>query len=203
MFYNLGDDGKGLFTILDTDDNVSENYCESDLKKFISSGVPIKDIQRKDIVLSSKDNEYKLKIFGTSGASYRGKFANRNNRGDLFGFEIHLRGVHRYKNYIICIIVCNCWCKYDIEVPMFMFDLIAFDVNNIYNSFKCIFTSRPVYECLDMVELSYMQGDCPDDCCVTSDFNIGVYPNEIVVGTEVFTYVPNNRDIFRDIIKNL
>ena len=64
MFYNLGDDGKGLYTILDTDDNVSENYCESDLKRFISSGVPIKDIQRKDIVLSSKDNEYKLKIFG-------------------------------------------------------------------------------------------------------------------------------------------
>lgn len=202
MFYNLGCNSEGLYTVMDTDDNVSELYSGDKLLEFITSGVPIKSIQRQDIVLETKENEYKLKIFGTSGATYRGRFANKNNRGDLFGFKIHLREIYRYKDYIICIVLCNCWCKYDIEVPMFMFDIIAFDVRNISNSFKCIFTSKPVYECVDIRDLAYMQGDCPDDCCVSSDFNINVYTNGIVVGTTVFTQVPNNRDMFRDIIIN-
>lgn len=200
MFYNLGCDSKGFYTVLDTDDNISELYDGNQLLGFISSGVPIKSVQRQDMVLEAKGNEYKLKLFGTSGASYRGKFATKNNRGDLFDFRIHLRELYRYDNYIICIVICNCWCKYDIEVPMFMFDIIAFDVGNILNSFKCIFTSKPVYECTDIRDFAYMQGDCPDDCCVSSDFNIAVYTNGIMVGGKLFTQVPNNRDMFRDII---
>lgn len=200
MFYNLGCDSRGLYSILDTDDNVSELYNELQLRSFINSGVPIKPVQRKDIVLEAKENTYRLKLFGTSGASYMGKFARKNNRGELFDFHIHLREIYRYDNYILCIVICNCYCKYDIEVPMFMFDVIAFNVNNIANSFKCIFTSKPVYECENLGDLAYMEGDSPDDCCVAPDLSINVFNDRIVVGDVTFTRVPVNRDVFRDII---
>lgn len=200
MFYNLGCNTKGYYTILDTDDNISELYSNKQLLHFKNIGVPLRSIQKRDIVLEAKGNEYRLKLFNTSGASYRGKFASRNNRGDLFDFRISLREICRYKDYLICVVICHCWCKYDIEVPMFMFDIVAFNVSNITNSFKCVFTSKPVYECVDMNDLAYMQGDCPDDCCVHSDFNITVNERGISVGDMFFNQIPYNLDVFKDII---
>ena len=191
----------GMHTVIDTEDNVSELFDTATISDYKNRGIPIKELTRKDFVLSHKDNTYELKLFGTKGASYIGAFSKANNRGDLFGFDIHLRSVTRFKDCLLCLVVCNCWCKYDIEVPMFMFDIIAFNVNNICSSYKAIYLSKPVYECDNLIDMRYMQGDSPSDCCVNSSESIFLDSRGISIFGKNFDYIPISFDVFKSIVK--
>ena len=200
MFYYLGRNEKGLHTILDTDDNISECYTDNEILKIKNSNMHIKPLHRNDIVLSVNNNEYELSIFKTKDAAYRGRFPTRNNRGLLYEHNIHIRMIRTFKNYILCLVICNCFCIYDIEIPMVMFDIIAFSMDNIKNSFNSIYISKPIYECNSNSDLMFMSNDAPLDSCVPSNKNLLITDNAINVYGVNFSYVPNDCDVFDKII---
>ena len=123
MFYNLGkiDD---RYAILDTEDLVTDLLTLDEGKHCSNLGFKIAKFEKSSVVLKTNENRFEISIFGSNKVLYSGKFPTHNDRNDFFGMDIHISNVARFKNSILVEVRAAVWCKYDIEIPMFMFQII-------------------------------------------------------------------------------
>lgn len=185
MFYNLGKiDDK--FAILDTEDLVTDLLTLDEGRYYNSLGFKIDKFEKSSVVLKTSENRFEISIFGSNRVLYRGKFPTSNDRGDFFDMSIHISKVARFKNSILVEVTASVWCKYDIEVPMFMFQIINLPITDIGNASLSIYTSMALTTANSIHEYDYMQGDCPDNCCISSEIGTNRYKDDkiVILGVE-------------------
>lgn len=147
-FFYLGKSKDNRYEILDTDDLKTDYFTESELNKVKQMGITIKKftIENAHIGLECRDNKYSIYLDGYPNPLYTGEFPISCRRNDIIGFDIRLKSVGIFKGYIYFAVVCNCWCKYDVEVPMIMCHLISTDTQNVScTSSTACYTREPVY----------------------------------------------------------
>lgn len=138
---------KDKHCILDTDDLVTEYIDEVTLSSIKNKNIVIKKANTMNlgISISSKDNNYSLFINGNLSPIYTGSFQNYCSRNDLFGFDIKISELGFHKNNIYIAIIANVWCKYDIEVPMVLCQVLYTPIKDIRSMNIACKTKEPIY----------------------------------------------------------
>lgn len=185
MFYNLGRIGN-KYAILDTEDLVTDLLTLEECRYYISLGFKIDKFEKSSVVLKTSGNRFEISIFDSNRVLYRGKFPTSNDRGDFFDMSIHINNVVRFKNSILVEVTASVWCKYDIEVPMFMFQIINLPMKDIDNTSLSVYTGMALTTANSIHEYDYMQGDCPDNCCISSEIGQNKYIEDkmVILGVE-------------------
>lgn len=170
---------KGKHCILDTDDLVTEHVDEATLLSIQKRGIEINKVSKTNLSvgISSHDNEYSLFIGGNSRSIYTGSFPKQCKRNDLFEFDIKIAEVGRFKGRIYIAIIANVWCKYDIEVPMFMCQVLSASIKDITSINIACLTKEPVYiSTRSILKQQYSQcfGDFPEKAIENKVANISV-----------------------------
>lgn len=147
-FFYLGKTKEGRSLIVDTDDMVTEAFTEKDVEKIKAFNIPVKSFTMSNahVGLEHNENKYAIYIDGWDNPIYQGEFPISCRRNDITSFDIKLTTVGIYKGYIYFGVICNCWVKYDIEVPMVMCQVVGVSVKAISCSGSiAIYTKEPVY----------------------------------------------------------
>ena len=147
-FFYLGKTKEGRTLVVDTDDMVTESFSEKDVERIKALKIPVNpfNISTANIGLERSDNKYAIYIDGWDRPIYKGEFPTSCRRNDITSFDIKLTTVGIYKGYIYFGVVCNCWVKYDIEVPMVMCHVVSTDVKALScTSSMAVYTNEPVY----------------------------------------------------------
>lgn len=195
-FIVLGKNKDNKTYILDTDDLVTDLVSDKEIKNALNMGITFLKFSKSTfgIGVTSKENRYGIYVSGYDKPIYIGEFPNRNNRNDLFGFEIKLADFGIVKNKLVIAIVANCWCKYDIEVPMVLCHILYSPISNIRNiSYACL-TNEPIYfSDLSIHKKQYDScfGDFPEKSLDPKYCNISIINNAIsIFGVKYDNEVP-------------
>lgn len=146
-FIILGRSKKGETYVLDTEDLVTDTLTEGELKGVVGLGFKLVVASKENLnigIISDKNN-YQVYINGCNTPIFSGQFPEHNYRNDLFAYEIKLASCGIVSGKLVIAIVCNCWCKYDIEVPMVMCHVISSGVADVRNMQYACKTDKPVY----------------------------------------------------------
>lgn len=170
---------KGKHCILDTDDLVTEYVDEDTLLNIQKRGIEIKKVSKTNLSVdvSSHDNEYSLFIGGNSRSIYTGSFPKQCKRNDLFEYDIKIAEVGKFKGKIYIAVIANVWCKYDIEVPMFICQILSASIKDITRVSIACLTREPVYiSTKSALKQQYAQcfGDFPERAIENKISNISI-----------------------------
>lgn len=173
-------------------------------------------------------DEFGYKLVGSDGVTgnivrsiWEDYFKSKNNRNDLYAPKIHLNNVECTRNFIFLTIGCSCWCKYDIEYPMYMETMIAlsYSERSLKNEgvSKLIFDrivysfSQPVYlsnqACYNQMLASCEEYGCDDfpiDCALFdyTEESIRVTENGLYIFDKFYDFslaVPHHLDMFEEL----
>lgn len=167
-YFYLGRTNDGKSLILDTDDMKTDRFTDSEVKKIKTLGVPVKNFTMNDahIGLTCNENKYAIYFGEYESPIYRGEFPTSCRRNDIVGFDIRLVSVGIFDGYIYFGVICNCWVKYDVEVPMVMCQVVKTSVEAVaYSSCVAVYTEEPVYfskESFYEMQKEQCFGDFPD-----------------------------------------
>ena len=192
--------------IIDTEDLVTDIFSDKEIRRIKDKGVPVKEFAKTDlrIGIQSYNNSYELYYYGVDRPIYSGCFPSKNKRNDLFAYEIKLVDIGIIGNKLLIAIVCNCWCKYDIELPMTMVQVLSASIKDITSNL-CLacFTSEPVYFSTSSIfKRQHHQcfGDFPNKCVSTKDNIVSIDSGKLrVFGVEYTKEMP----IYDDLCKKI
>ena len=198
----LGKNSNSDFFILDTDDLVTDVFSKSEFKNLKQKGIDFTNTL--NIGLTAKNNIYQLFISGYNRILYRGEFPLRSKRNNLFDFNIKLSGFNIVDNKLVIAVIANCWCKYDIEVPMVLCHVLFAPILNIGNLQYACKTQEPVYFSTESIlnkQYKFCMGDFPNRSLSPSNCNITVTHSSLkVFGVDYGSKVPVN-DILDEKLK--
>lgn len=195
-FIEMGKLKDNRICVLDTEDLVTDLFTDKELNKVRDMGIEILKASKKtlNIGVKSNNNKYQIYINGSETPVYYGDFPESCKRNDLFAFEIKLADSGIVGDKLLIAIVANCWCKYDIEVPMVMCQVLYASIENIRDMRYACKTDEPVYFCTkDILRKQYnqCQGDFPDKSLNPRNTSISITENGLrVFGVEYRGYVP-------------
>lgn len=187
---------------MDTEDLVTDIFSDKELDYIKNIKVPVKSFTKESIELGihAHENTYELYFNGFRTPFYSGAFPSSNKRNDLFEYDIKIAEYGIVGNKFLIAVVCTCWCKYDIEVPMIMLQILSTSIKSINsNAVIACFTSEPVYfSTKAILKKQYKQcfGDFPDKCVSHSDDFINISKRSLnVFGVSYKTDVPIYDDL--------
>lgn len=147
-FFYLGKTKSGRALVVDTEDMVTESFSAKEVEHIKSLKIPVKpfNMNTANIGLEYSENKYAIYIEGWDRPIYQGEFPTSCRRNNIVSFDIKLDTVGIYNGYIYFGVICNCWVKYDIEVPMVMCQVISTNVKDLScTSSIAVYTEEPVY----------------------------------------------------------
>lgn len=190
--------------ILDTTDLVTDTLTDTELNKIRDMRIQVRKFNKQTAQLGVEtiDNKYSIYINGYPNPIYNGEFPTQCNRNDIFGFDIKVADVGIMLNRALIAIICDCWVKYDIEVPMVMCQIIQIPFNN----FSCgccisVATKQPIYFSeANVCKRQYEEchGDFPDkyvkceDCIIEiKEKSMNVFGHTYKESVPYYDYVDN------------
>lgn len=187
---------KGETFILDTEDLVTDSFSDVELKKAKDLGVELLPASKAslNVGITSENNTYQVFVNGCDIPIYCGEFPTTSKRNELFEFEIKLADFGIIGNKLVIAIIANCWCKYDIEVPMVMCHVLYAPIRDVkYVSYACK-TDEPVYfSTADILNKQYnsCMGDFPDKALDPSLSEVSISNDSLkVFGVDYGSSVP-------------
>lgn len=204
-FFYLGRTKEGRCLVLDTSDMVTEAITENFLEKAQNLGIVVKKftMTNANVGLTYNNNTYSIYMDGYDAPIYTGEFPMTCSRNDIISFDIKLATVGIYKGHIYFGVICNCWVKYDIEVPMVMCQVISTSVKAVNTTCNvAVYTKEPVYfskESFYKLQRKQCFDDFPDFYVDQDNASIKVSKQ----GLNVFGVVFSNRPIYEELDSKL
>jgi hypothetical protein len=197
------------YIVLDTKDMVVEKVDIDDYNEAIGLGlnlIPFRE-QTSNIGVAVDGNSYAIYFADNLNPIYEGSFPTENNRNVLFDHIISVTNLGMVSNNIVIVVSCNVWCKYNIELPMVMTQVLSIPIklqNGKGVLGKCrlsAFTSEPVL-ITDKSTALRQYKDCFADypnTCVADNVTTSIKENKLKLFGVVYDELP----IFDDVCKRL
>lgn len=134
--------------IVDTDDLVTDVFHDDELNSLKKLGVKLSKFSKENsfIGISANDNVYEIYVNGYNKPIYKGMFPKSCSYSDIFAMDIHITDIGIVKNQIVVAVICRCWIKCDIEIPVCMVHVLAMPFKNIRSgTYLACYTKEPVY----------------------------------------------------------
>lgn len=165
---------KGLeYAVFDMQDSTIECIDEASIEFCKKERFDIGILASSNHPFGLKTDENKYAIFLPNGRRiYGDSFPTENDRNDLIDHRISIRAVGRFSKYIVIAITCDCFCKYDIELPMSMVHLVGVEAHSLKDAGLVAYTEMPVHFTDDALSECRECGgeDYPFEWCVPSKF---------------------------------
>ena len=163
---------KSDYIIFDMQDSSIELIDNNQLEKCRNNGLGIGVVSSSNHPFGIKTDENKYALFLPNGRRvYGDEFPSMNDRNDLWGHRIEIVAVGRYRDDIAIVIEDNCYCKYDIEMPMMSVHVVGVAAKSLRGAWLSLYTNMPVHitddaagECRECGGFDY-----PDAWCVSPD----------------------------------
>lgn len=192
----------GDVSVLDTADLTVETVSGDAVNHAKYEGLDVVNYNKTHSIfgISTDKNSYELFIHDYPNAIYKGEFPSSCDRGDLFDHTIKVTDFGMVDNHLCILITCECWCKYDIELPMVMMQLLKLPLKSLSEGSVSVYTARPlnfVTKSVAKRQCIQCNGDYPRYSSVEQGT---LYENCLedtlrVFGVEYGSKLPSNMDI--------
>lgn len=150
--------------------------------------------------LYAERNTYNIYIGGNPNCVFTGSFPTSNKRGMFYGYNIKLACLGVVGDYIVAVISCSVYCKYNIDLPLVMYQVVAFNMYNVRQSFLAAYTSKALFSTDESYLSSQMRScgaDFPTDCIVAYNDtkNISADTDLTLLGIRFGSNIPMGYDL--------